>query len=111
MSEDMRGGRGEGAAPYYKWVREEAAKIGSDACTASKDWQVHCCYEHDLACYYKRDPKVAYSLGWAEAPLMTRREADKMFTKCNLASSRGFLGTARSLLRYVGVRMGALWPF
>jgi hypothetical protein len=96
---------------YWAWVKIEAQKINSDGCSKSKDWQVHCCYEHDLACHYGKDPRKAVLTGWANAPKISRRDADKAFTGCNLKYSKGFVGTTRSLLRYLGVRIGSLWPF
>lgn len=108
---------------YWLWVKAEAAKIGSDACTHAKDWNVQCCYEHDLACHYKKDPKSAFQaylkgfgmLGkddvWFYAKNMSRKEADKAFTGCNLKYSKGPVDKARSFIRYIGVRIGAYWPF
>lgn len=119
-------------AAYRQWVRAEAQKISSDGCTAVSEWHRDCCYEHDLACHYGKDPRVAAQLAfqrlpdyWLQAPYLARRDADKRFAQCNIATSwddykkdKGFLQTfklignvTRSGLRYVGVRIGALWPF
>lgn len=119
-------------AAYRAWVRVEARKIGSDGCTAVSEWHQDCCLEHDLACYFGRDPRLAFQLAvkgfqdpWAMAPVLSRRDADKRFAGCNVSSTweeyqndKGFLQTfkmvgkmARSGVRYVGVRLGALWPF
>lgn len=96
---------------YWLWVRAEALKIQSDACSKSKDWNVQCCYEHDLACHYKKDPRKAVLVGWSNAPDMSRRDADKAFAGCNLKYSKGPVDKARSIFRYIGVRIGAFWPF
>lgn len=102
---------------YREWIEAEAKKIGTDNCTLAADWHVWCCWEHDLACHYGKDPKVAYRFYqdnstdyWNEACYLYRRAADKRFTACNLKLSKGFLDISRSLLRYLGVRLGALLP-
>lgn len=101
---------------YEEWVESEAQRINSDGCTAVPDWQVWCCYEHDLACHYGKDPRDAFQrllngnpFYWSDAAPITRRNADLRFTGCNLRKSRGLLGTIRSLIRYVGVRIGAFF--
>lgn len=103
---------------YESFVETEARKINSDGCTAVADWQIWCCWEHDLGCHYGKDPRDAFKrfvagdpAYWINAAPLSRRDVDKLFTACNLRKSRGFFGTARSLIRYIGVRIGAAWPF
>lgn len=108
---------GQEPRSYEKFIEEEAKLHGTDGCTFATDWQVFCCWEHDLACELQKDPRDAYkkylyglSDYWACAIDMSRRDADKMFASCNLRKSKGFVGTSRSLFRFVGVRLGALLP-
>lgn len=97
---------------YKEWVVEEAAKVSSDACTFARDWNVWCCYEHDLACHYGKDPREAFRLGsWLEAPYLRRRDADKRFWRCNRTLEPSLWGRVRSDFRFIGVRLGDLWPF
>jgi hypothetical protein len=103
---------------FWLWIAGEAAKIQSDGCSKAKDWNLKCCWLHDLECHYKRDAQEAfkaYLVGvpayWQAARPKSRRDADKTFTGCNLKNSKGILDKSRSLIRYIGVRLGALWPF
>lgn len=101
---------------YYKWITSEARKIGSDGCTKASEWNQECCYEHDLACSTGRDPHDAYRLFcaggenvWEYAVKLSRRQADKRFKSCNMDRS-GPLGDIRSIIRFIGVRIGAWLP-
>ena len=96
---------------YIEWVKKEAAKINSDGCTAVSEWHQWCCFEHDLACHYGKDPRKAIIVGWDAAPNLSRREADKRFAACNFKMSRNAWEYIRTGARYIGVRLGALWPF
>lgn len=100
-----------GAASYKEWVIQEAAKINTDGCTKALDWNLWCCYEHDLACHYGKDPEDAFHVGWLEAPYLRRKEADRRFWRCNRNAAPNPLGALRADIRYIGVRIGALWPF
>lgn len=113
-------------APCYRtWVEQEAARIGSDKCTLALDWNVWCCFEHDLSCHFAKDPRDAYR--WfregAEAPWLVAKEhrradADKRFWSCNrkLVKAQGGnwftrrLKLLRTDARYLGVRVGAVLP-
>lgn len=105
---------------YYQWCQAEAYKIGSDGCTLVSEWNQPCCYEHDLGCHYLRDPRKAFEFYlyglkdyWAISPQISRREADKRFATCNLSRSsvKRPWEFARSVVRFVGVRLGSFWPF
>lgn len=104
---------------YWKFIEDEAKRMGSDGCTGVNEWHRECCYEHDLACYFERNPRSAYeryctgpyeppARWWQTAEPMTRREADYMFGKCNLEWSPTKGGKIRSIIRFLGVRLGAL---
>ena len=108
---------------YREWIENEAIIANSDRCTFSLDWNVWCCYRHDLACLYGKDPLDAFCLWkngetdyWLKAKEQSRREADKQFWKCNREMVKkengGWWKKAISLLRtdirYVGVRIGAI---
>ena len=101
---------------YWLFIETEAKKIGSDGCTCVSDWNHECCWEHDLACNYEKDPRSAYSYYWALpdcnywelAKSMSRRQADYMYAKCNLEWSPTKKGKIRSIGRFLGVRVGAL---
>ena len=103
---------------YQDWVISEAKAANSDACTKALDWNVWCCYEHDLSCLYAKDPRDAYRK-WKESPVdywcrasyHRRRDADKRFWRCNRELDPSAVGKLRSDVRYIGVRIGALWPF
>ena len=114
-----------GEITYKEWVEAEARKINSDKCTLSLDWNVWCCLRHDLSCYYGKDPLDAYLLWrngeldcWAKADKQPRREADKQFWQCNREMVKGQgvnwfkkrWGLLRTDFRYLGVRVGELWP-
>lgn len=113
-------------AAYKRWVESEAQKIGSDGCTLVSEWHQWCCFEHDLGCHYLKDAKKAFEIylktssqglgvdPWALAPEMSRRQVDKRFAECNLASAKGLKDKLRAGVRYIGVRIGAWipkWPF
>lgn len=52
---------------YWEWVEEQAKLIKSDGCTHALELARKCCWEHDLAFYYGRDPRHAYTCGWRRA--------------------------------------------
>ena len=89
----------------------------SDKCTCALDWNVWCCYEHDLACLFGKDPRSAYRLWkggeehyWEKASVLQRRPADRRFWRCNRRHAPSFWGRVRSNIRYIGVRIGAFLP-
>lgn len=100
---------------YWAFVEREAKKIHSDGCTGVSEWHRECCFEHDLACYYGKSPRSAYawycndplSAYWEFADEMSRRQADYQFATCNLAWSPKPVGKVRSLVRFIGARIGA----
>jgi hypothetical protein len=83
---------------YWLWIREEAARIKSDGCTLVSQLKQDCCFEHDLAYYYGKDPLDAFYVGWPAARKITKAEADKEFAAC--------CGKPISLWRYPGVTIG-----
>lgn len=105
---------------YWKFIDDEARGMGSDGCTGVSEWHQPCCQEHDLACHYGKNPRSAYAhycaspnrysaSWWAHAEPMTRRQADYMFGHCNLEwSDDSPIGKARSVARFLGVRVGAI---
>lgn len=108
-----------GRMTYRSWVRQEAIRIKSDKCTFARDWNVWCCYEHDLACHFGKDPRSAYrkwragaslEQAWLTADSMRRRQADLRFWKCNEQRSQTKWEKTRSKVRYIGVRIGAILP-
>lgn len=105
-------------AAYYAWCTAEAKKINSDGCTAVSEWHQQCCFEHDLGIHYKKDPRAAFALAiqgipnpWDLAPELSRREDDKRFAECNFKFSKSWKDKLRTGVRYIGVRLGAFWPF
>ena len=68
---------------YWEWVEAESIKIKSDGCTKAKDWCKKCCWEHDLAFYYAKDPRHAFICrDWDLADPITFAQANSMFAKC-----------------------------
>lgn len=105
---------------YWEWIKDEAAAVGSDGCTGVSDWHIECCWEHDLACHYNKNPRSAYEIymareghrveamnPWSYAEDMTRRQADYAFADCNLDWSATKKGKLRSIVRFIGARIGA----
>jgi hypothetical protein len=101
---------------YWQFIEHEARRIGADGCTGVSEWHQPCCFEHDLACRYGRNPRSAYAFYWANpdcafwayAETMSRRQADSMFASCNYEWSVSTGARCRSFVRYLGVRLGAL---
>jgi len=107
---------------YKDWIVSEAIAVASDKCTFALDWNVWCCYEHDLACLYAKDPRDAYlhwQAGckdyWLQADYMRRSAADKRFWRCNRELDPSIIGKLRGDARYLGVRakgiLNTIWPF
>ena len=103
--------------PYWEWVKDEARKIQSDGCTGVSNWNRICCEQHDLVCRYGKDPRSAYEYYfvdprcnyWTLATPMSRRQGDYQFAECNLElNTPGKVGRVRGVLRFLGVRAGAL---
>lgn len=99
---------------YKDWVVSEATNIKSDKCTFALDVHTWCCYEHDLACSYGKDPREAYRLYkegfedvWRLAAFIKRSEADKRFRLCLQEHSKLGKWSPMSWWRWVGVRIGA----
>ena len=93
---------------YWDWIKAEALRTHSDGCTGVSEWHHECCLEHDLACLFGKNPLSAFEVGWDLAAEMSRSQADKMFAGCNFDHSSGGGGYLRSLIRYWGVRAGAM---
>ena len=103
---------------YQDWIISEAKRLKSDGCTAVVDWNQWCCFQHDYTCTTGKDPRSAYNY-WRTtkdatfedaqrmADPLSRREADKLFWRCNRKVSPTLLGKLRADLRYIGVRIGA----
>lgn len=102
---------------YPTWIESEAKRHGTDNCTLSLDWNVWCCWEHDLWCIYLVDPREAYELWllgdedpWRNSPRRSRRQGDINFWRCNRRRSPTLWGRVRSGARLLGVRIGAIFP-
>lgn len=100
---------------YWQFIEREAARAKADGCTGVSEWHRECCLEHDLACRYGRNPRSAYALYcghhehfWLLAEPITRYQADVAFGECNWEWSPTRAGKIRSVVRYIGVRVGAL---
>lgn len=101
---------------YWKFIEDEALTRNADGCTGVSEWHQPCCFEHDLACYFGKNPRSAYAFYcadpgcayWVLASPMTRREADYAFGICNWEWSPTKGGKIRSIIRFLGVRLGAL---
>lgn len=87
---------------YWEWVRSEAALIDSDGCSKVSGWHVECCWEHDLAFQYGRDPRDAYRRyrhgaldPWRRARLITFEESNRRFRNCHVPRTKlGWLNPA-----------------
>jgi hypothetical protein len=102
---------------YWDWIKVEALKINSDGCSRVIDFRKECCYLHDLAYYYGRDPKDAYKRYlldedyWAKADRISRKQADQCIKQCYHDKSP-FNGLSPFVwTRYIGVRLGGWWPW
>jgi hypothetical protein len=101
---------------YWAFIVREAAHVNSDGCSCVSEWHEYCCFEHDLACHYGKNPRSAYAHYcndetcdfWGRADSMGRRKADYMFGDCNYQWSPNKVGKVRSFFRFLGVRVGAL---
>lgn len=91
---------------YTEWVTAEAKAINSDGCSKVTDIHKICCYEHDLAYHYGRDPREAFQLGWEKARKIDRGYADGVFRECNQTQSKLKDGSPMALWRWLGVRLG-----
>ena len=94
-----------GITPNPEWeqrVRDRAAALGSDGCTTVSEWNHICCLHHDIMCRTGMD---------IDGHSVTRHEADVLFWECNRLRARAGLSylSPRSLIRYLGVRIGAWW--
>jgi hypothetical protein len=76
---------------YWAWIKEEAQKAGSDGCTHALEIRVKCCWEHDLAYFYGRDPRDAYRISieypgvdpWESAAKISKVSADLDLGRCS----------------------------
>lgn len=98
---------------YFNWLREQATLANTDGCSRVTGFKVECCYEHDLAYFYHRDPRDAYlrwktgSLHpWREARPIDRGATDARFRRCLQARSRLGFWSPMALWRWVGVKVG-----
>lgn len=103
---------------YWNFCRSEAALLDTDGCSQVSGFHVECCFEHDIAYRYGKDPRDAYlhfksgSLDyWKDAKPITRGETDRRFRKCHQARSKFGKYSPMALYRWVGVRLfgGKAW--
>ena len=80
---------------YWTWVESEAALINSDGCSKVSGLHVECCWEHDLAFYYGRDPRAAYRLyiagessPWLLARPISFEECNARFRNCHVPRTK-----------------------
>ena len=101
---------------YWDWIRSEAALINSDGCSKVSGFMVECCWEHDLAFYYAKDPQDAYLRildnglsrldAWHDAAPITFTQANTRFKRCHIQRTKwGHLGWLNPLtwIRWRGV--------
>lgn len=81
---------------YWEWIESEAALVESDGCTKATGFQLACCWEHDVAFWYARDPRSAYRhwlehhdrvRAWREADDVTFEQANRDFKRCHTQRS------------------------
>lgn len=100
---------------YWAFVKSEAALVGTDGCSAVSGLKIECCYEHDLAYRYKKDPRDAFRLYragrfaacWLLAQRITRAEADMRLRQCLMNHSKLGRYSPMAWWRWLGVRIGA----
>lgn len=107
--------------PYWEWIRNEAAAMGTDGCSAVSGLHVECCLEHDVSYATAKDPRDAYRKSydpdvfpgqhWAAAKAIDREEADWRFQQCHRNRSRFGNYSPMAFWRWLGVRLGgqAAW--
>lgn len=96
---------------YWTWVESEAALIDSDGCTGVSGFFRQCCWEHDLAFWYAKDPRSAYRLYlegianyWDGADPIDFHPANDRFKKCHVQRTRwGNLSRLWAWWRWRGV--------
>lgn len=98
---------------YRTFIIEEALLASSDGCTAVSELYQWCCFEHDLAYRYGKDPRDAYRLAkqgsltyWLAAGKIKRSEADSRFKRCIQEHSPLGRFSPVSYWRWLGVRIG-----
>lgn len=112
-------------ALYWDWVREEAAKIKSDGCSGVPDFYLEACLQHDLAYFYAKNPRSAYTYWlkmdssegnaywnniegntyWKLADPMFQSEADAQFRKAIQKRSRLGVFSPMSWWRWLGLKV------
>jgi len=87
---------------YWQRVRDRAAALGSDGCTAVSEWNRVCCLHHDIMCRTGMD---------IDGNAVSRQEADWLYWECNRERSMWGLSwyDPRGYARWIGVRLGAWW--
>lgn len=92
------------AEDYWVRVRQRAAELGTDGCTAALDVHLDCCLEHDIAYFTGRD---------VDGNPVTKAEADAAFRRCLQSKSRWGRFSPMSWWRWAAVawinRDGGYW--
>lgn len=103
---------------YREWVRLEAKAINTDGCTLVSEIYQWCCFEHDLVCRRRKNPRDAYRKFrkgvadyWSEAKDMSRSDGDTQFRKCIQKNSPLGKFSPISWIRYAGVSVGTGWEW
>ena len=103
---------------YWDWIKVEAKRINSDGCSKVVDFRRECCYLHDLAYYYGRDPKDAYKRYlmndgqcWANADKINRGYADGLIKQCYHDKSPINGASPLVWTRWLGTRAGGWWAW
>ena len=82
---------------YWNWIESEAALIESDGCTRVSGLFRECCWEHDLAFRYGKDPRSAYLIwirsgdrvrAWTEADPISFDKANSDFKNCHIQRTK-----------------------
>lgn len=87
---------------YWARYRERALALGSDGCTKVNEWNRDCCYRHDV--HWRTGMDI-------NGHPISKAQANVLFWECNRQRSRSRLSyyDPRSLVRFVGVQLGAWW--
>ena len=80
---------------YWERVRDKAAQLGSDGCTAGVGAFRDCCLEHDVA--YRTGATV-------DGEPQTKQQADLRFRACMMAQSRFGFYSPMAWWRYLIVK-------
>ena len=91
---------------YWDWIKAEALKVGSDGCSKVPDFYLGACRQHDLAYFYAKDPRSAYThQSWALADHITKGGADIQFRQTIQKKSTFGVLSPMSWWRWLGLKL------